>query len=198
MSTQTNWWRRVTMRQFAHASTVKLFATACMLGLFACNQDLVIIHYNQPANAYVFDSDPIGMPHTTTTGGDGIFAFYCINAIENADTGAHDFNFEVSKIYVNDNLHSIAGDVSFNSMVQTAPSTLKVTAQSTSSTLGRVVVNISEGLDPNNLGALDDLYYNSSTGESVLLQRDDFNNPPPAQFLDPASPIHPDNLPACL
>jgi hypothetical protein len=196
MSTQMNWWRRVTMRQFAR--TVKFLAAACMLGLVACNKDLVTIHYNQPANAYIFDSDPIGIPHTTTSAGDGIFAFYCINAIENKDTNAHDFNFDVSKIYVNDNLHSIAGDVSFNFMVQTAPSTLKVPAYSTSSTLGRVVVNISGGLDPNNLGALDDLYYNSSAGESVLLERDDFNNPPPAQFLDPASPIHPDNLPACL
>ena len=186
------------MRQFARASTVKLLAAVCMLGLFACDKDLVIIHYNQPANAYVFDPDPIGTTHTTTSAGDGIFAFYCINAIKNDDTNAHDFNFDPSKLYVIDDLHSMAGDVSFNSMVQTAPSTLKVAAHSTSSTLGRVVVNISGGLDPNNLTALDDLYYNSSTGESVLLERDDFNTPPPAQFLDPASPVHPDNLPGCL
>ena len=130
-----------------------------------------------------------------TGAADGMFAFFCITAIENQDTNAQVFNFDRSKMFVNGDPDSFPG-TSFDFFVQTTPATLVVPAHSTSSAVGRFVINVGGGAT-NPTAQMYNLVYMSSGGESVLLERDGGNNPPPVQFLDPASPVHPDNLPAC-
>ena len=178
-------------------STIRLLllAAACMVTAVGCGKDLVLIHYSQPANAYVFDSDPTGTPHTTTSAGDGMFAFYCIGQIENDDENAQDFTFELSKVLGSGDPDSFPG-TSFDALVRTAPATRMVPAHSTSSTLGRMVINVSGGAS-NPTTQRYNLLYQSAGDESVLFVLDDPKTPPPIQFLDPASPIHPNNLPVC-
>jgi hypothetical protein len=175
-----------------------LSTVAGTLAMTGCAHNLATIHYKQPANAYIFDSDPTGSPHETTSAGDGIFAFYCIETIENNDTNAQDFKFDASKVFVPQDPTNVAGNTSFNYKVQTAPSTLTVPAHTTSASLGRIVINVNGAGDPKSLKTqLLNLSYKSASGESVLLVRDGGASPPAAQFLDPASPVNPNNLPAC-
>jgi len=175
-----------------------LFAAASLLLLVGCAHNLVTIHYSQPANAYIFDSDPTGSPHTTTSAGSGMFAFYCINQIENNDTNAKDFKLDLSKIRANNDPSNVPGNTSFNFQVQTAPNTLAVPAHTTSGNVGRIVIQVTGAGDPASLKTqMFNLNYNSSKGESVVIVRDGGSSPPPVKFLDPVSPIHPNNLPAC-
>ncbi len=175
-----------------------LFLGVSMLALMGCSHSLVIIHYSQPANAYIFDNDPTGSPHTTTSAGTGMFAFYCINQIENNDTNAKDFKLDLSKIRALNDPSNTPGNTSFNFQVQTAPNTLTVPKHTTSGNVGRIVIAVTGAGDPASLKTqMLDLNYNSSSGESVLIVRDGGSNPPAVKFLDPASPIHPNNLPAC-
>jgi len=174
-----------------------LLAAAGALALAGCAGNLAIIHYSQPANAYLFDSDPTGSPHTTTSAGTGMFAFYCLNSIDNTDKNAATFNFDLSKVFVPNDPGNIPGNTSFNYLVQTAPATKSVPAHTTSGALGRIVIDVAGAGDPGSKNAFFNLSYKSSGGESVLLVRDGGNTPPPVKFLDPVSPIHPNNIPSC-
>ena len=175
-----------------------LSVLACALAMGGCAHNLALIHYKQPANAYLFDSDPTASPHTTTSAGEGIFAFYCIETIENNDTNAMKFNFDLSKVFVSGDPNNIPGNTSFNNKVQTAPSTLAVPAHTTSASLGRIVISVNGQGAPQTLKTqMLNLSYKSASGESVLLVRDGGANPPAVQFLDPASAVNPNNLPVC-
>lgn len=162
-----------------------------------CGDDLVLIHYSQPANAYVFDTDPTGSPHTTTSAGDGLFAFYCINKIENIDKNARDFKLELSRVSARTDPDSEPGNTSFSYLVQTAPDTLNVPAHTTSGPSGRFVIKIAGVLDIEHLDMTLYVDYESVGEESVLMVNDDDATKSHPTFLDPASPIHPNNLPVC-
>ena len=69
---------------------------ASVIGLTACTQHPVIIHYAQRVNSDLFDSDPTGSPHTTTGGGNSLFY---ITKIENPANGKP-FNFKSSRLFV--------------------------------------------------------------------------------------------------
>jgi hypothetical protein len=177
-------------------NTLFLLVASALLAT-GCGHNLAIIHYSQPANAFVFDSDPTGTPHTTTSAGDGLFAFYCINKIENTDTNAAPFTFAASKVFALNDPANRPGNASFSNQVQTAPATKTVPAHTTSQPLGRIVIAVPGVADPKALKVMLNLNYNSSGSDSVLMVRDGGSSPPPVKFLDPASPVHPNNLPSC-
>lgn len=160
-----------------------------LAGLLGCKDNLVTIHYTQPANAYVFDQDPTGTPHTTTGAGDGMFVVYCINQIENKDSKAIDFQFMLSKVYAQ-NTSNASGNTSLDQWVKTASDKL-VPKGTTSAKIGRIVIHV-DG-DPAGLKtALENLNYHSSGTDSVILVRDGGIVAP--KFLDPMSP---GNVPTC-
>lgn len=173
-------------------AVVAAFAMASV----ACSHNLATIHYSQPANAYLFDSDPTGTPHSTTSAGDGLFAFYCIGAIENNDTNAKDFTLDLTKLYATPDPGSAANNTSFSYLVQTVKTPFVVPAHTTSGKVGRVVIDVT-GIDPQTKTPMLNLGYRSGKGESVVLVRDGGVNAPAVKFLDPASPVHPNNIPAC-
>lgn len=164
-----------------------------ILGLGACKKhQLVIIRYSQPANCYVFDNNPGGSPHTTTSAGNGMFMIYKISSIQNTEADAVDFNFKLSKIYAN-NPSEVPGTIPIVPTAQTAPETKLVPKGTTANNLGRFIINVAG--DPNQLKtATQFLNYNSSSGESVLMVNEDStsNGVPKAKFLDPCTP---NNLP---
>jgi hypothetical protein len=161
---------------------------AAMLG---CNNNLVSIHYTQPANAYVFDNNPTGSPHTTTGAANGMFVVYCINQIENTDSQALDFPFTLSKVYAQ-NTSNISGNTSLDQWVKTASDKL-IPKGTISGNIGRIVVHI-DG-DPLSLKtAIQNLSYNSSSTDSVVMVRDGGSPPPAPKFLDPMTP---GNVPSC-
>ena len=160
-----------------------------ILGLTGCNNNLVTIHYSQPANAYVFDQDPTGSPHTTTSASNGMFMIYCIGQIENHDTNAKDFNLKLSKLHATNDPADVSGSTSLDQWVKTA-SDQTVKAGTTSPKIGRIIVRV-DG-DPTTMkNQPENLFYSSSSGESVLLVREGGNSP---KFLDP---LQPNNVPSC-
>jgi len=183
-------------------SIARMWAALLVAGsastLTGCAHNLTVIHYSQPDNAFLFDSDPTGSPHDTSSADNGIFAFYCITGIENTDTNATQFNFQLSKLYVSGDAGNIPGNVSFSNLVQTAPSTKTVAPHSSTAKLGRFVIYVQGNGGPTDLkNAMLNLNYNSTGSESVVVVRDGGSNPPAVKFLDPASPVHPNNLPSC-
>ena len=164
-----------------------------ILGLGACKKhQLVIIKYTQPANCYIFDNNPGGSPHTTTSAGNGMFMIYKISSIENTEADAVDFNFKLSKVFAA-NPNEVPGTIPIVPNAQTAPDTKSVPKGTTANNLGRFIINVAG--DPNQLKTSTQyLNYNSSSGESVLLVNTDSkpNEAPKAKFLDPCTP---NNLP---
>jgi hypothetical protein len=164
-----------------------------IFGLSGCaKKQLVIINYTQPANCFIFDSDPTGTPHTTTSAGNGMFMIYKISSIQNTEADAVDFDFKLSKVFAGDQ-SQVPDTIPIVPTAQTAPATKSVPKGTTASNLGRFVIKVAG--DPNQLKtATQFLTYNSSTGESVLMVNQDSkpNQTPKAQFLDPC---HANNLP---
>lgn len=165
-----------------------LLASIASAGLSACS-NTAIIHYTQPANCYLFDSDPTGSPHTTTSAGNGMFEFYKITAIDNKASNAADFHFDPAKIFtrstVNGNsVDSFAGGPSFSFKVTTAKPTT-VAKGTSAANLGRIVINVASDDPKSEKTAQTNLLYKSGSGESVLMVRDPGPNP---TFLDPCSP----------
>jgi hypothetical protein len=159
-----------------------------ILGLGACKkQQLVIIKYTQPANCFVFDPNPGGTPHTTTSAGNGMFMIYKISSIQNTDPDAVDFNFKLSKIFAS-NPNEVPGTIPIMPTAQTAPDTKLVPKGTTANNLGRFIINVAG--DPNQMKTATELLkYNSSSGESVLMVNTDAkpNEVPKAKFLDPCT-----------
>ena len=111
-----------------------------ILGLGACKKhQLVIIKYTQPANCYIFDNNPGGSPHTTTSAGNGMFMIYKISSIQNTEADAVDFNFKLSKIFAS-NPNEVPGTIPIVPTAQTAPDTKLVPKGTTASNLGRFVI----------------------------------------------------------
>ena len=160
---------------------------AAMLYLAGC-ANTVTIHYDQVATCYVFDSNPTGSPHTTTQSGNGLFVIYKIKSIDNTSSGAKDFNFTPSKVYSGN--QNIANNQSFDYLLQLAqPKT--VAKGTTANDLGKIIIDTTA--DPKtDQKANFPLLYNSGSGESVLLARDNLNTPSP--FLDPCSPSNINSL----
>lgn len=152
-----------------------------ILSVMGCS-NTVTIHYDQAATCYLFDSNPTGQPHTTTSSANGLFVIYKIKSIDNNSSGAKDFNFNPTKVY-NGN-QNFANNQSFDYLLQLAqPHT--VAKGTTATDLGRLVIDTTA--DPKTDQKADfPLHYNSGSGESVLLVRDNPNTPSP--FLDPCSP----------
>src|SRR4029077_4215934 len=120
-----------------------------ILGLGACKKhQLVIIKYTQPANCYVFDNNPGGSPHSTTSAGNGMFMIYKISSIQNTEADAVDFNFKLSKIYAA-NPNEVPGTIPIVPNAQTAPATKLVPKGTTATNLGRFIINVAG--DPNQL-----------------------------------------------
>ena len=159
------------------------------LVLTGCGHNLVTIHYSQPANAYLFDSDPTGSPHTTTAADAGMFMIYCIGKIENHDTKAVDFAFKVAKLHAtNDPADNFNTAILYPSAATASDKV--VNAGTTSPNIGRIIILVKG--DSNTMkNQPENLFYNSSSGESVVLVRDGGNTP---KFLDP---LQPGNVPSC-
>lgn len=157
------------------------------LSVMGCS-NTVTVHYDQAATCYLFDSNPTGQPHTTTSSQNGLFVIYKIKSIDNTSSGAKDFNFNPTKVY-NGN-QNFANNQSFDYLLQLAqPHT--VAKGTTATNLGRLVIDTTA--DPKADQKADfPLRYNSGAGESVLLVRDNPNTPPP--FLDPCSPSNINSL----
>lgn len=179
-----------------HANIRAIFIGSVGSIFLAGCQNTVILHYRQPANCYLFDSNPTGSPHTTTSAGSGMFLFYDIVSIENKASGAKDFNFDPAKLFAN-------GDSKGNTVPGTPGASVTylltgnavpklVPKGTTSGSLGRVVINLPSD-DPTALKTAQmNLLYKSASGESVLLARD----PGPApKFLDPCTPANVNALP---
>jgi len=164
-----------------------------ILGLGACKKhQLVFINYTQPNNCYIFDNNPTGSPHTTTSAGNGMFMIYKISSIQNTEADAVDFNFKLSKIYAATPSQT-PETIPIVPTAQTAPDTKLVPKGTTATDLGRFVIKVAG--DPNSLKtATQYLNYSSSSGESVLLVNTDSTSSgvPKAKFLDPCTP---NNLP---
>jgi len=176
-------------REILRAPAVLLAAMAG-LGLGACS-NTATIHYKQPASCYIFDSDPTGSPHTTTSAGNGMFEFFDITSIENKASGAKDFNFMPNKLFANStvggNTVNNAPGASFSFLIQTAQPKL-IPKGTTVNGLGRIVINVAADDPQTEKTAKTNLLYKSAQGESVLLVRDPPDNPP--QFLDPCTPTN--------
>lgn len=170
------------MKTFSRCISFVAIVVSTALGLIACSDDTVTLHYDESATCYLFDSDPTGSPHTTTSSSNGLFVIYKINSIDNTKSGAKDFNFTPAKVYSGS--QNFANNQSFDYLLQLAqPKT--VPKGSVANNVGKIIINSSA--DPKkDQQANFPLYYNSSSGESVLLVRDNINTPPP--FLDPCSP----------
>ena len=67
-----------------------------LIGTAACTKHPVIIHYAQRVNSDLYDSNPTGSPHTTTSGGNTVFY---ITKIENPANGKT-FHFKPSRVYI--------------------------------------------------------------------------------------------------
>ena len=67
-----------------------------LIGTAACNKHPVIIHYAQRVNSDLYDTNPTGSPHTTTSGGNTVFY---ITKIENPADGKT-FHFKPSRVYI--------------------------------------------------------------------------------------------------
>ena len=165
-----------------------LLASIACAGLSACS-NTVTVHYTQPANCYLFDSDPTGSPHTTTSAGQAMFKFYKITSIQNGASDPKDFNFDPKKLFTNstvgsNTVQSFAGGPSFSFKVTTAKATV-IPKGATVNGLGRVVVAVATDTPQSEKTAQTNLLYKSSNGESVLMVRDAGPNP---VFLDPCSP----------
>lgn len=167
-----------------------IVSVACLVTLSACKKEqLVIIKYKQVANCYVFDKEPSGQPHTTTSAGNGMFMIYRITAIQNTGKDAVDFNFQLSKLYASDT-GEVSGNTSLDNLVKTAPDNKLVPKGTTATNIGRIIINVAG--DPNQLKtAKQALHYNSSQGESVL-PADEDSGTNTTKFLDPCTP---NNLP---
>jgi hypothetical protein len=105
-----------------------------------------------------------------------------------ANSGAIDFNFNPTKVY-NGN-QNLANNQSFDYLLQLAqPHT--VAKGTTATNLGRLVIDTTADHKTDQKADFP-LRYNSDSGESVLLVRDNPNTPPP--FLDPCSPSNINSL----
>jgi hypothetical protein len=71
-------------------------ALLVLVGAAACNTHPVIIHYAQRVNSDLYDTNPTGSPHTTTSGGNTVFY---ITKIENPSDGKT-FHFKPSRVYL--------------------------------------------------------------------------------------------------
>lgn len=183
------------MLQFHANIRVILLGSVGGLFLSAC-QNTVILHYRQPANCYLFDTDPTGSPHTTTSAGSGMFLFYDIVSIENKASGAKDFSFDPAKLYANGDSkgNTVPGSpgASFTYLLTGNAAPKPVPKGTTSGSLGRVVINLPSD-DPAALKTTQiNLLYKSASGESVLPVRD---AGPAPKFLDPCTPANVNALP---
>lgn len=160
-----------------------------IFGLSGCKKhQLVTIKYTQPANCFIFDTNPTGTPHTTTSAGNGMFMIYKIHSIENTEADAVDFTLKLSKIFAS-NQNENPAEVPIIPDAQNVPDNKLVPKGTTAANLGRIVIVVAG--DPNQLKTAPQfLNYNSSSGESVLMVNQD--SKPKPQFLDPCAP---NNLP---
>jgi len=162
-----------------------LVAVAGSISFLGCS-DTVTIRYEQPANFYVFDKDPGGTPHTTTSAADGMFMVYKIKSIENNKAGAKDFDFKLAKLYAS-TVEEVSGNTSLGQW-ETAQDA-QVAKGTSATNLGRIIIRVSG--DPMQMkNAWQALHYASASGESVLLIQEP--PVPTPQFLDPGTPA---NLP---
>lgn len=158
-------------------------AGTAMLCLAGCS-NTVTVHYDQVATCYLFDSNPTGSPHTTTSSNNGLFVIYKINSIDNTSSGAQDFNFAPSKVYSGS--QNFANNQSFDYLLQLAQP--KTVAKGTvANGLGKLIIDTTANPKTDQKANFP-LLYNSGSGESVLLVRDNPNAAPP--FLDPCSPAN--------
>ncbi len=164
-----------------------------IFGLSGCKKhQLVTIKYTQPANCFIFDSNPTGTPHTTTSASGGMFMIYKIHSIENTEADAVDFNLKLSKIFAS-NQNENPDEIPIVPDAQNAPDNKLVPKGTTATNLGRIVIKVLG--DSNQLKTTAQfLTYNSATGESVLMVNQDTkpSGVPKPTFLDPCSP---NNLP---
>ncbi len=177
------------LQKILSATAIAIF----IFGLSGCKKhQLVTIKYTQPANCYLFDSDPTGTPHNTAGAGNGMFMIYKIHSIENKEADAVDFNFKLTKIFAG-NQNENPDEISIMPDAQNAPDTKLVAKGTTATNLGRFVIKVAG--DPNQMKTASQfLTYNSSSGESVLMVNQDSkpSGVPKPTFLDPCSP---NNLP---
>lgn len=169
------------MKAIGMRITSGLLAGIAMLCLAGCS-NTVTVHYDQAATCFLFDSNPTGSPHTTTSSANGLFVIYKIKSIDNTSSGAKDFTFDPSKVYSGS--QNMANSQSFDYLLQLAQA--KTVAKGTvANNLGKLIIDTTA--DPKKDQKADfPLRYNSASGESVLLVRDNPNAAPP--FLDPCSP----------
>lgn len=137
--------------------------------LVGCSKKLVIINYEQPVDC-----------QNTV----GEFAFFRLTSIQNTDTSAVDFNFKVSKIGVSGHTWELEQSdprfIAVDNLV-TAKTTLAPVPRA-----GIVMLSVRD-VSKTDLGAFQNLVYDTSGGENVLFVRNGGSNPTPPAVIDPSS-----------
>lgn len=158
-----------------------------MIGLCGCPPitNTVTITYEEAANFSEFDAPNGSGGLPVKTFASGLFVAYKIDSIQNTASGATDFAWDPSLVYVNTAPQSV---VVGGTLAPFSTATARVVPKQTvSGSLGRIIIDV-QG-NPNDIKNADNnLNYHTPAGESVLFVRKAATK----QFLDPGTPS---NLP---
>jgi hypothetical protein len=155
-----------------HRSAAITALVASSLLLTACNSNsisnTVIVTYHKAGVCSAFQENPGTTPQQTQTAGEGLFVVYIVDSIANTASGATDFTFDTSKVYVNGG-SSLPGQPFSNHFTL---SSKLVSEGVTATSPGWFALNVQGARQDDS----DFLLYHSGPGESMILENRNSNN----------------------